>query len=81
MAGTIAVARRRRNRNRALAPAVYGRTAAASAKSAIAQPTLSELRDKADEDVRALWTLLAQRLTRRDGCLSVSTTAHPHVVE
>ncbi|WP_156080948.1 hypothetical protein [Microbispora rosea] len=45
---------------RTLVPAVYGRTAAASAKSAIAQPSLRELRDKADEDVRALWTLLEQ---------------------
>ncbi|MGV9387160.1 hypothetical protein ACWDRB_66085 [Nonomuraea sp. NPDC003707] len=43
---------------RTLAPVVYGRTAAASAKSSVQRPRPSELREKVDEDVRELWTLL-----------------------
>ncbi|MGP4102507.1 hypothetical protein [Nonomuraea sp. KM90] len=51
---------------RTLVPAVYGRTAAASAKSVVARPSLSELRDQANEDVRTLWTLLEQWADEED---------------
>src|SRR5690606_1395605 len=59
---------------RTLAPTVYGRTAAAAAKSAVARPSLSELRDSADEDVRALWTLLEQ-WADEEGIILTHTTA------
>ncbi|MFI7453799.1 hypothetical protein ACIBQX_40355 [Nonomuraea sp. NPDC049714] len=59
---------------RTLAPTVYGRTAATSAKSAVARPSLSELRANADEDVRTLWTLL-ERWADEEGRLLSHTAA------
>ncbi|MEV4455811.1 hypothetical protein [Microbispora sp. NPDC049633] len=49
-----------------LVPVVYGRTAAASVKTAPQRPNLQEMRDSADDHVRELWDRLEQ-WTRQQG--------------
>ncbi|MFF3672230.1 hypothetical protein [Microtetraspora malaysiensis] len=49
-----------------LVPVLYGRTAAASVKTATQRPDLREVRQNADDHVRALWDLL-ERWTQRQG--------------